>query len=156
MCSGDFAAVATGWAVSVLSTGARHSAKPFLATQVASKPKKPSPKRPAETAVASLEPEKRRRLPQKSKVKPTSLFGSSGSRGGQKAAQRLAGARFRMLNERVSAVPMILWLICVPPKLYTTSGDDAFELFSSNPDLFQVYHEGFKTQVERWPVNPVE
>ena len=39
---------------------------------------------------------------------------------------------------------------------YTTTGSSAFDLFQANPDLFHVYHEGFKTQVELWPVNPVE
>eukprot|EP00041_Stephanoeca_diplocostata_P023002 m.558047 g.558047 ORF g.558047 m.558047 type:complete len:510 (-) comp22196_c0_seq4:293-1822(-) len=55
------------------------------------------------------------------------------------AQKRLQGARFRMLNE----------------KLYTTTGAAAFDLFSSNPELFSVYHEGFQAQVEKWPVNPV-
>lgn len=56
-----------------------------------------------------------------------------------KAQKRLQGARFRMLNE----------------KLYTTTGAAAFDLFSSNPELFSVYHEGFQAQVEKWPINPV-
>eukprot|EP00038_Savillea_parva_P004107 m.134174 g.134174 ORF g.134174 m.134174 type:complete len:514 (+) comp11377_c0_seq3:232-1773(+) len=59
---------------------------------------------------------------------------------GSKAAKRLHGARFRMLNE----------------KLYTTTGSDAYSLFSANPELFDVYHQGFQTQVEKWPVNPVD
>merc|ERR1719272_2865320 len=28
-------------------------------------------------------------------------------------------------------------------------------MFSSSPDLFQVYHEGFQSQVDKWPANPV-
>eukprot|EP00730_Choanoeca_flexa_P002108 TRINITY_DN10915_c0_g1_i5.p1 TRINITY_DN10915_c0_g1~~TRINITY_DN10915_c0_g1_i5.p1 ORF type:complete len:392 (+),score=81.91 TRINITY_DN10915_c0_g1_i5:57-1232(+) len=56
------------------------------------------------------------------------------------ASERLQGARFRMLNE----------------KLYTTSGTEAYEWFSNTPHLFHVYHKGFATQVERWPVNPVD
>jgi hypothetical protein len=43
-----------------------------------------------------------------------------------------------------------------PPQLYTTDGNSALELFSANPDLFDVYHQGFQTQVEKWPVNPVD
>ena len=41
-------------------------------------------------------------------------------------------------------------------QLYTTSGQEAFEWFSQTPSLFHVYHKGFTTQVERWPINPVE
>jgi len=64
---------------------------------------------------------------------------------GQKSAlqqsfvSRLSGARFRELNE----------------DLYTTTSKDAFSRFSSKPELYDQYHEGFRTQVEQWPVNPV-
>lgn len=53
---------------------------------------------------------------------------------------RLAGSRFRELNE----------------ELYTTNSSEAFERFQSNPVLFSQYHEGFRTQVKSWPVNPVD
>lgn len=53
---------------------------------------------------------------------------------------RLAGSRFRELNE----------------ELYTTNSSEAFERFQSNPELFNQYHEGFRTQVKSWPVNPVD
>ena len=52
---------------------------------------------------------------------------------------RLSGARFRELNEQ----------------LYTTTSESAFEAFSSAPELYDQYHEGFRHQVEGWPVNPV-
>jgi ribosomal RNA-processing protein 8 len=45
---------------------------------------------------------------------------------------------------------------CLARQLYTTDGQDAFEWFSKAPELFRVYHQGFTTQVTRWPVNPVE
>lgn len=53
---------------------------------------------------------------------------------------RLAGSRFRELNE----------------ELYTTDSSTAFERFQNNPELFDQYHEGFRTQVKSWPVNPVD
>jgi len=53
---------------------------------------------------------------------------------------RLAGSRFRILNE----------------ELYTTTSKESFDRFSSNPDLFEQYHEGFRHQVESWPENPVD
>ncbi|KAI8100041.1 methyltransferase-domain-containing protein [Halteromyces radiatus] len=58
----------------------------------------------------------------------------------QKMKDKLSGARFRWLNE----------------KLYTTEGNEAFSLFQEQPELFDEYHEGFRHQVESWPVNPVD
>jgi len=52
---------------------------------------------------------------------------------------RLTGSRFRELNE----------------ELYTTTSDAAFERFSKNPQLYEQYHDGFRHQVEQWPINPV-
>lgn len=52
----------------------------------------------------------------------------------------LAGGKFRFLNEQ----------------LYTTTGEEAFDLFQSKPELFDEYHEGFRSQVELWPQNPVD
>ncbi|KAF9387578.1 25S rRNA (adenine645-N1)-methyltransferase [Podila verticillata] len=52
----------------------------------------------------------------------------------------LAGGKFRFLNEQ----------------LYTTTGEEAFDLFQSKPELFDEYHEGFRSQVESWPQNPVD
>lgn len=53
---------------------------------------------------------------------------------------RLSGSRFRILNE----------------ELYTTTSEESYERFSKNPELFEQYHEGFRHQVESWPVNPVD
>uniref|UniRef100_L7M0R4 Ribosomal RNA-processing protein 8 n=1 Tax=Rhipicephalus pulchellus TaxID=72859 RepID=L7M0R4_RHIPC len=56
------------------------------------------------------------------------------------ALSRIRAAQFRMLNE----------------ELYTTASDDAVQSFESDPQSFQVYHEGFEQQVSKWPVNPVD
>jgi ubiquinone/menaquinone biosynthesis C-methylase UbiE len=53
---------------------------------------------------------------------------------------RLSGSRFRILNE----------------ELYTTTSQESLKRFSENPELFEQYHEGFRHQVEAWPVNPVD
>ncbi|KAK9846497.1 hypothetical protein WJX81_005330 [Elliptochloris bilobata] len=58
--------------------------------------------------------------------------------GGMRA--RLAGGRFRWLNER----------------LYTAASGDAFALMQAQPELFEQYHEGFRRQTAAWPVQPVE
>lgn len=53
--------------------------------------------------------------------------------------QKLAGARFRHLNET----------------LYTSPSVKALALFESNPAFFDEYHSGFRQQVSSWPENPV-
>ncbi|KAL1928055.1 hypothetical protein VTP01DRAFT_2971 [Rhizomucor pusillus] len=58
----------------------------------------------------------------------------------QKMKDKLSGARFRWLNEQ----------------LYTTRGNEAYKIFNEKPELFDEYHEGFRHQVESWPVNPVD
>ncbi|KAK8949249.1 Ribosomal RNA-processing protein 8 [Platanthera zijinensis] len=53
---------------------------------------------------------------------------------------RLSGGHFRMLNE----------------KLYTCSGNEAFNLFKKEPELFNVYHTGYQEQMSKWPEQPVD
>jgi len=53
---------------------------------------------------------------------------------------RLAGSRFRILNE----------------ELYTTTSQKSYDKFKENPELFEQYHDGFRHQVESWPENPVD
>ena len=57
-----------------------------------------------------------------------------------KMSKRLAGSRFRWINE----------------KLYTCTGQEAYKLFSDSPELFTVYHEGFNEQSSKWPKNPLD
>lgn len=58
-----------------------------------------------------------------------------------KMRAKLTAARFRHLNET----------------LYTTSSNDALQLFTNSPDLFREYHAGFAQQVkDSWPQNPVD
>lgn len=58
----------------------------------------------------------------------------------QKMKDRLKGARFRWINE----------------KLYTSSSEEAVQMFREDPSIFKEYHEGFRTQVALWPQNPVD
>ena len=58
----------------------------------------------------------------------------------EKMTKQLESSRFRWINEQ----------------LYTTTGDEAVELFSKEPNLFDIYHRGFTNQVKLWPVNPVD
>ena len=57
-----------------------------------------------------------------------------------KLQKKLSGAQFRWINEQ----------------LYTTESQNAFDMFSKDPNLFYVYHTGFQNQVESWPQNPVD
>lgn len=53
--------------------------------------------------------------------------------------ESLKGSRFRFLNEQ----------------LYSSEGSDAAKLFQDDPEAFNAYHEGFRHQVEQWPMNPL-
>ncbi|KAL8690203.1 MAG: hypothetical protein Q9218_004297 [Villophora microphyllina] len=53
---------------------------------------------------------------------------------------KLISARFRHLNQT----------------LYTTPSTHALSLFSSDPEAYNSYHLGFRSQVASWPQNPVE
>ncbi|KQK00145.1 ribosomal RNA-processing protein 8 isoform X2 [Brachypodium distachyon] len=93
---------------------------------------------PAAPQAAAPSSEKRRRkagevaaAPKAKGRKTTSLL--------DKMRARLSGGHFRMLNE----------------KLYTCSGEDAFEYFKNEPELFDVYHAGYQEQMSRWPEQPV-
>ncbi|AAS54642.1 AGR152Wp [Eremothecium gossypii ATCC 10895] len=58
----------------------------------------------------------------------------------KKMMAKLSGSRFRWINER----------------LYTISSEDAYKLIQEQPQLFDEYHEGFRSQVQAWPENPVD
>ena len=58
----------------------------------------------------------------------------------EKLKNKLESGRFRWINE----------------KLYTANSFSSFEMFKSEPELFDVYHQGFSSQVQKWPVNPVD
>lgn len=58
----------------------------------------------------------------------------------QKMMAKLTGSRFRWINEQ----------------LYTITSDKALELMKEQPQLFNEYHDGFRSQVTSWPENPVD
>ncbi|QLG71247.1 hypothetical protein HG535_0B02860 [Zygotorulaspora mrakii] len=58
----------------------------------------------------------------------------------QKMMAKLTGSRFRWINEQ----------------LYTISSKDALKLIKEQPQLFDEYHEGFRSQVKSWPQNPID
>lgn len=58
----------------------------------------------------------------------------------QKMMAKLSGSRFRWINE----------------KLYTIDSESALKLIKEQPALFDEYHQGFRSQVQSWPENPVD
>ena len=69
---------------------------------------------------------------EKDPLKPLSLK--------ERLMEQLNSARFRYINEQ----------------LYTQTGEEAQEMFEEDEEAFQVYHQGFQTQVNKWPVNSVD
>ncbi|XP_069131520.1 uncharacterized protein [Argopecten irradians] len=57
----------------------------------------------------------------------------------ERMMDKLKSARFRFLNEQ----------------LYNQEGSESFSMFKEDKEAFQVYHQGFQSQVSKWPVNPV-
>uniref|UniRef100_A0A182Q7Q8 Ribosomal RNA-processing protein 8 n=1 Tax=Anopheles farauti TaxID=69004 RepID=A0A182Q7Q8_9DIPT len=72
---------------------------------------------------------------QKKQRKPVQKSGSFRDR----LVESLKGSRFRFINEQ----------------LYKMSGEEAKKLFQEDPSSFQAYHEGYRQQVEQWPMNPL-
>lgn len=58
----------------------------------------------------------------------------------QRMLSQLKSSQFRFLNQQ----------------LYTSNSSEANILFQKDPVLFENYHEGFKRQVEQWPINPID
>ncbi|KAL3278269.1 hypothetical protein HHI36_013604 [Cryptolaemus montrouzieri] len=54
--------------------------------------------------------------------------------------EKLKVSRFRYLNEQ----------------MYSLESKDAQNLFINDPDSFEAYHEGYRKQVSRWPINPID
>jgi ribosomal RNA-processing protein 8 len=57
----------------------------------------------------------------------------------EKMQAKLTGSKFRWLNEQ----------------LYTQSSSESKKLFKDK-QLFEIYHQGFRSQIKSWPVNPVD
>eukprot|EP01084_Bolivina_argentea_P181683 313753_1 len=57
----------------------------------------------------------------------------------QKMSRSLSGAQFRSLNQ----------------ELYTQPSATSFAKFVAEPKLFDIYHCGFREQVAKWPINPL-
>jgi len=57
-----------------------------------------------------------------------------------KMLDQLNAARFRFINEQ----------------LYTSTSEEAVAMMSEDPEAFNVYHQGFQSQVSKWPSNPLD
>ena len=92
-------------------------------------------------AVYGIKKAKRKRKgKKKSEVGDSLLKSPNTTTTKRKVTKRLEGGRFRWINEQ----------------LYSMNSKQASKLFSSQPDLYQAYHSGFRAQVEKWPHDPVD
>ena len=53
---------------------------------------------------------------------------------------KVKGSKFRWINEQ----------------LYTQSGKESLQMIKEDESLFDIYHQGFREQVTRWPLVPVD
>lgn len=58
----------------------------------------------------------------------------------QTLIDNLKGSRFRYLNEL----------------LYSKPSSEATGVFQDDPSSFKAYHDGYRQQVEQWPLNPLD
>lgn len=58
----------------------------------------------------------------------------------ERMIEKLKGARFRYLNEQ----------------MYTNQGKRAKQFFENDKDAYKAYHVGYRQQVTKWPINPVD
>lgn len=74
------------------------------------------------------------------------------------ARQRLESARFRYFLLLLTIFQPIITFNFryLNEELYTKSSSEAWELFQEDPQSFDIYHKGFKNQVLKWPVNPLD
>ncbi|XP_024132941.1 ribosomal RNA-processing protein 8 [Oryzias melastigma] len=93
-------------------------------------PEKESPAEQKGSAASGPEEEEK---PEEAKLSRSDILRS-------RMEQRLESARFRYINEL----------------LYSSSSGDAKRMFQQDPEAFWVYHKGYTSQVQRWPVNPVD
>lgn len=75
-----------------------------------------------------------------SKTSSSKALKESVSKSSKKKKSSLEGSQFRILNDL----------------LYNSNSVDSFHQFQLNSDLFHSYHSGFKSQVENWPLNPLD
>lgn len=74
------------------------------------------------------------------KSKPKMKVPESSSSFGAKLRESLKGSRFRFINEQ----------------MYTQSGKESFDIFKEDPTAFEAYHEGYRHQIAKWPLNPLD
>ncbi|XP_055838564.1 ribosomal RNA-processing protein 8 [Episyrphus balteatus] len=73
------------------------------------------------------------------KLETTTTKATQSSNFESKLKENLMGGRFRFINEQ----------------LYTMSSKSANNLFKEDKSAFEAYHEGYRHQVEKWPLNPL-
>lgn len=109
-----------------------------------------------ETAVKSIKKQKQNQKPSTKKeksrdaaAKPEQTKGTGKKSKKQLAsstdfhedlADRLKASRFRYINEL----------------LYTHESEEAIDIMSQDRDAFTTYHDGYRKQLDQWPLNPLD
>ncbi|KAK4883654.1 hypothetical protein RN001_006973 [Aquatica leii] len=125
-------------------TNSEATRKP-VKSNVEDMPKVKSRKRPITLQTLFLKAEKRKKLKDNDFIKK-SAYDFNLTKSKQKLSlreqmlQKLKSARFRYLNEQ----------------MYMNVGKDAKKYFDNDPNAYAAYHEGYRQQVAKWPVNPVD
>lgn len=137
------------------NTSASTSAKkkdsnPHVNENVAHKKKKSKQKSSQKSNSAELNVPQRKNHPnnvaqfgvKNKKPNQNSIKTSTGSEKsfGDDLSDRLKASRFRFINEQ----------------LYTQNADQALEVFEQDESAFTTYHEGYRKQIEQWPINPLD
>lgn len=58
----------------------------------------------------------------------------------ERMIEKLKASRFRYINEQI----------------YNSGSKEIQQYFAKDPHAFQAYHEGYRQQVSKWPVNPID
>lgn len=90
--------------------------------------------------LAAEEAAKANEIPVKKLSKKQKLQQREGKDFHNQLVDDLKGSRFRFINEL----------------LYSRKGKDAAEIFKEDSESFQTYHDGYRKQVEYWPLNPLD
>lgn len=113
---------------------------PKIKKKKSSKPRDEEPARPNYVTLKRLETTKDKSLAVPMKAKDQQQKQKKvGKMALDKLKDSLKASRFRYINEQ----------------LYTSSSSDAVKMFKEDPDAFTVYHDGYRSQVQNWPANPL-
>lgn len=109
-------------------------------SQMLEKASKPTQPQRTTTTTMAKQKQKKKKTPINEKTPTQPPKSTTTNKQKLSMKEKLEGGRFRYLNEL----------------LYTKPSSESFEIFRNEPHLFDEYHRGFRNQVSKWPVNPLD